>query len=116
MNARRKRASIVPVNMSRHQIPVVVPPVHYWLPTLMTLQRRGLLFLTEGPLQTGACKPNGSQAPFSLYFGIPGQWTYATDPASNGAAISPEFAVPVTADTVMLTFATWVDIASLACK
>jgi hypothetical protein len=54
-----------------------------------------------------------SSPPFSLYFGIPGQWTYATDPASNGAAISPEFAVPITADTVTLTFATWVDIASL---
>jgi len=52
-------------------------------------------------------------APFSLYFGIPGEWTYSTNPASSGIAISPEFTVPVTADSATLKFATWVDIGSL---
>ena len=51
--------------------------------------------------------------PLSLYFGIPGEWTYVTDPASSGVAISPEITVPITAAAATLTFTTWVDITSL---
>ena len=45
--------------------------------------------------------------PFGLYFGIPGVWNYDTDPVASGSAISPQFSIPVTAESATLTFRLW---------
>ena len=48
--------------------------------------------------------------PFSLYFGVPGEWTTETQPPSSGVAISPPLTVPLTAASVTLSFQTWMDL------
>ena len=50
--------------------------------------------------------------PFSLYFGIPGQWNYQTDEAASGIAISPDVTIPLTAAGATLSFQTWFDTTS----
>jgi len=47
--------------------------------------------------------------PFSLYYGIPGEWTYNTGNSNGGTAISGPISVPLAVNTVTLTFAKWTD-------
>lgn len=48
--------------------------------------------------------------PFSLYFGIAGQWNYQTEPPASGQVQTQPFDIPATASSVQLSFRTWLDI------
>ena len=48
--------------------------------------------------------------PFSLYYGVPGEWTTNTGSTNSGQAISSPITIPLGSEWVVLTFAVWADV------
>ena len=63
-----------------------------------------------GPAFWSVQQKRHASEPFSLYYGIPGAWTYIVEGGTTGMAISPSIAIPLTAAKATLTFQTWMNV------